>query len=171
MESFFEEKKPEKKGINYIFIIGILVGALLIAGVIGLIALRPPAEDQRAQVLEGAIREGSPEFAEISRDIIISTDFDRTVESPTGLGTMSVYPVGRIRNRGNRTFTVLEVHVALIDTKNNPIKEKNILVIPERTGPLGPGEVIDPVTLAFEGIDPKADRANIRWKVSAFKVQ
>lgn len=171
MDQFLEEKKPEPKGINYGLIIGVAVGLLLIGAVALFIYMQPPAEDQRAILLEGAFREGSPEFAEITKDIIISTDLDRTIESPTGLGRISVYPVGRVRNRGNRTITLLEVNVALIDTQNNAISEKSILVIPERTGPLGPNETFYPLTLAFEGIDPKADRANIRWKVTALKAE
>jgi hypothetical protein len=169
MDQFLEEKQTEPKGINYGLIIGVAVGLLLIGAAALIISMQPPAEDERAKILEGAYREGSPEFAELTKDIIISTDLDRTIESPTGLGNISVYPVGRVRNRGSRTITLLEVHVALVDTLNNPIKEKYVLVIPERTGPLGPNETYYPLTLAFEGIDPKADRANIRWKVSALK--
>jgi len=168
MDSFLEDNKPEKKRINYVFVAGLAIGAVLIAIVIGIIALQPPAEDLRAQVLEGALREGSPEFAEISKDIVISSDLDRTVESPTGLGNISMFIVGRIRNKGTRTITLLEVNCAVIDQQNNVVKEKNVLVVPERVGTLEPGEIV-PVTLALEGFDPKADRANIRWKVVALK--
>lgn len=169
MDSFLEEKKPEKKGFNYRYLVGAAVGVLLIAAVIGVVMLQPPAEDQRAQVLDGAFREGSPEFSEVTKDIVISTDFDRTVESPTGMG-ISMYIVGRIRNKGDKTITVLEINSAVIDQQNNVVKEKNVLVVPERVGSLEPGEII-PVTLALEGFDPKADRANIRWKVTALKTQ
>lgn len=167
MESFLDDKKPEKRGINYGFLIGIAAGVLLIGAAIWVISLRPPVEDQRAKVLEGAFREGSPEFAQVTKDIIISTD-DKTVESPTGLGTISMFIVGKIRNKGQKTITVLEVNAAVIDQQNNVLKDKNVLVIPEQSGPLGPGE-ITPVTLALEGFDRKADRANIRWKVTALR--
>lgn len=170
MESFLDGNKGEKKGINYVFLIGIVVGLAAIAAVVGLIALKPPAEDERAKILADAHREGSSEFAALTKDIIISTDFDRTVESPTGLGTIMMSIVGRIRNKGERTINVLEVNAAVIDQQNNVVKEKNVLVVPERTASLEPGEII-PVTLALEGFDPKADRANIRWKVTALKAQ
>ncbi|HMQ04228.1 MAG TPA: FxLYD domain-containing protein [Pyrinomonadaceae bacterium] len=171
MESFFEEKGPEKKGVNKGYIIGAVIGVLAIAAVIAIISLRPPVEDRRASILEDALREGSPEFAELTKDVIIATDLNRTVESPTGLGKISMYISGSIRNRGTRTITVLEVNAAVIDQQNNVVKDKNVLVIPERFGPLGPGEVIQPVTLALEGFEPKADRANIRWKVVALKAE
>lgn len=170
MDAFLEEKKPEKKGFNYLYLVGAAVGVLLIAAVVGIVMLQPPAEDQRALILDGAFREGSPEFAEVTKDIVISTDFDRTVESPTGLGNISMFIVGRIRNKGDKTISVLEVNSAVIDQQNNVLKEKNVLVVPERVGSLEPGEII-PVTLALEGFDPKADRANIRWKVTALKTQ
>ncbi len=167
MESFLEENNPKKTGINKGLIVGAIVGILLIAGAIALISLQPPAEDQRAIILRDAFREGSPEFAAVTKDIIISTN-DKTVESPTGLGTISMFIVGNIRNKGEQTLTVLEVNAAVIDQQNNVLKDKNVLVVPERTSDLGPGETT-PVTLALEGFDPKADRANIRWKVTALK--
>lgn len=153
--------------MNKGYIIGVAVGLLLIGGAIAFIATRPPVEDQRAKVLQDAFREGSPEFAAATKDIIISTE-DKTRESPTGLGTISMFIVGNVRNKGSRTFTVLEINAAVIDQQNNVLKEKNVLLVPERTGELGPGETV-PITLALEGFDRKADRANIRWKVSALK--
>ncbi len=167
METFLEDKKQEKKGFNYIFLIGIAAGVILIASAIWLISLRPPIDDQRAMVLEGAYKEGSPEFEAVTKDIIISTD-DKTVESPTGLGTISMFIVGKIRNKGPKTITALEVNVSVVDRQNAVLKEKRVLVIPEQHGQLGPGEVVS-ATLALEGFDRKADRANIRWKVTALK--
>ncbi len=167
MDSFLEENGPGKKGINKGYILGAIVGVVLIGVVLGVIFMQPPAEDLRAKMLEGAFREGTPEFADSTKDIIISTD-DRTVESPTGMGTISMFIVGRIRNRGERTFKILEVNAAVIDQQNKVVKDKNVLVVPERFSEIGPGETV-PVTLALEGFDPKADRANIRWKVTALK--
>lgn len=168
MESFLEEGKKDKRSYTG-YLAGAVVGIVLIGGAVAFMLTRPPAEDQRAQILQGSVREGSPEFAAYTKDIIISTDYDKTVESPTGLGTISMFIVGKIRNRGEKTFTVLEVNASVIDQQNKVLKEKNILVVPERTADLTPGETA-PVTLALEGFDPKADRANIRWKVSALKV-
>lgn len=167
MESFLEEKKKEKKGLNIGLLIGILVGLILIGAALWVISLRPPVEDQRAKVLESAYREGSPEFDAITKDIIISTN-DKTIEWRTGLGTMSMSIVGNIRNKGTKTLTVLEVNVAVIDQQNQVLKEKRVLAVPEQHTSLGPNETIQ-VTLAMEGFEPKSDRANIRWKVTALK--
>ena len=82
--------KPEerKRGINPVLIIGLLAGLAIVAGAIYLLSMQPSSEDQTARLLEGSYREGSPEFAAITKDILISTD-ENTVESPTGLGTIS----------------------------------------------------------------------------------
>ena len=168
MESFLEENSPTKKGINYGLVIGVLVGVLLIGAAALFIYLQPPAEDKRAIMLEGAFREGSPEFA-VTKDIIIATDADRTVESPNALGTISMFIVGSIRNKGTKTVTALEVSVSVVDLQNNVLKEKSVVVVPMLYPQLGSNETIKPVTLSLEGFDPKADRANIRWKVTAIK--
>ncbi|MGD9562382.1 MAG: hypothetical protein AB7F88_10440 [Pyrinomonadaceae bacterium] len=170
MESFLEEKKPEPKGINYGLLIGVAAGLLLIGIAAVLIAIQPPAEDQRAKMLEGAFTEGSPEFAALTKDIIIATD-DRTVESPNALGTISMFIVGSIRNKGEQTITALEVKVSVVDLQNQVIKEKSIVVVPVQHPELGPNETIKPVTLSLEGFDPNAERANIRWKVTAIKTK
>jgi len=72
------------------------------------------------------------------------------------------------KSKGTKTITVLEIESAVIDQQNNVLKSKNVLVVPEQSEPLGPGD-ITPVTLALEGFDRKADRANIRWKVTALR--
>lgn len=170
MESFLEEKKPEKKGLNFGLIIGVGVGLLVIGIAALLIAIQPPAEDKRAQMLEGAYTEGSPEFAELTKDIIITTD-NRTVESPNALGTISMFIVGSIRNKGPKTITALEVNVSVVDLQNNVLKEKSVVIVPVQHPEISPGETIRPVTLSLEGFDPKAERANIRWKVTAIRTR
>ena len=117
----------------------------------------------------GASREGSPEFADLTKDIIISTD-DRTVESPMGLGTVSVFITGNVKNKGTRTITTLEVNVAVITQKNEVLKEKRVLVVPVQHPVLGPDDTI-PITVTLAGFDRHDDRANIRWKVTAIKAQ
>ena len=168
MESFLEDKKREPKGLNYGLAIGIVVGVLLIGLAAFFIYRQPPAEDQRVKMLEGSYTEGSPEFAAITKDIIIATD-DTTVESPNALGTISMFIVGSIRNKGPKLITALEVNVSVVDLQNNVLKEKSVVVVPVQYPQIEPNETIKPVTLSLEGFDPKAERANIRWKVTAVK--
>ena len=162
--------RTPQTGSNKILLGAMLVAALVVIAGIGLFMfIRPSSQEVAQQNLEGAVREGSPEFTEVTKDIIISTD-DRTVESPTGLGTISMFIVGKVRNKGKKTITILEIESAVIDQQNNVLKAKNVLVVPEQSEPLGPGESTF-VTLALEGFDRKADRANIRWKVTALRAE
>lgn len=159
--------KEEKRGVNKTFVVAILIAIVLIAGLILLLSRRPPVDDQMAQLVASAYHEGTPEFTELSKDIIISTD-DRTVQSPTGLGTISMYIYGKIRNKGDKTIDILEINVAVITQFNQVLKEKKILVVPVQQATLEPGQTI-PVTLALEGFSKDDDRANIRWKVTAIR--
>ena len=159
----------KKKGINLVFIGGIVVALALLGGAIWLLSFKPSMDVQTAKILEGAYRDGSPEYAELNKDIVISTD-DKTVQSPTGMGTISMYINGKIRNRGTRTISVLEVNVAVVTQFNQVLRERKILVVPVQQPRLGPGEII-PITLTLDGFTKDDDRANIHWKVTAIRAE
>lgn len=167
MDQFLEER-DEKRGVNKVFIVALLGAAVLIGVVIVVMSFWPSLDDRMAQVLAGAYHEGSPEFAELNRDIIISND--NTIESPMATGKISMFLHGRIRNKGTRTVTVLEVNAAVVTQFNQVLRERRMLVVPQQQASLGPDESI-PITLTLDGFDKSDDRANIRWRVTAIKVQ
>jgi len=162
--------KPEekKRGVNKVIVVALIAALGMVAVAIYLLSLKPPMVDQTAKIMEGSLREGSPEFALANKDVIIGTDLDNTVESPTGLGTISMYIKGNVRNRGTRNIIALEVNVAVITQKNEVLREKIVLVVPMQHKSLPPGASI-PITLDIPGFSSKDDRANIRWKVTAIK--
>lgn len=164
MEDIFKPGE-QKRGINKIFILAALFGVIVIGIGIWALSFRPSIEDQTAAILQGAFREGSPEYAELNKDIIISTD-DKTVQSPTGLGTISMYISGKIRNKGTRSIDILEVNVAVVTQFNQVLRERRILVVPVQQSRLDPGQII-PITLTLDGFSKDDDRADIRWKVTA----
>ena len=167
METFLEPK--EKKKTNIVgYLIGGLVGILIIAAGIYIASRQPSMEDQMANVLDGSYREGTPEFAEITKDIIISTS-DNTVESPNAFGKISMFITGTIRNKGNKVINGLEVNVGVVTQFNEVLKEKRVLVVPTQRPELGPNEIIN-ITLSLDGFNKNDDRANIRWKVTAIRV-
>lgn len=166
MESFLQPQEKKKK-VNVVFLVGIVIGALLLAGGIYWLTRQPSMEDQMASILEGSYREGSPEFQAITKDIIISTS-DKTVESPTALG-IAMFITGTIRNKGDKVINGLEVNVAVVTQFNQVLQEKRVLVVPTQRPQLGPGETID-ITLSMAGFKKEDDRANIRWKVTAIRV-
>lgn len=157
-----------RSGVSKGHLIGAGIGIVLIGLLIFLAMQRPSMEEQKAAVLSDAYREGSPEFQEITKDIIISTS-DDTVEYQNAFGKISMSIKGKIRNKGTRTINGLEVDVAVIDQQNRVIKDKRVLVVPTQVAELPPGGVI-PITLSLDGFDKSDDRANIRWKVTAIRV-
>ena len=165
MDDLFKPTE-KKRGVNKVFVGGLLIALLAVGAVIGVLSLKPSMDVQTAKILEGALREG-PEYDALNKDIIISTD-EGTVQSPTGMGTISMYINGKIRNKGAKTISVLEVNVAVVTQFNVVLRERKILVVPVQQSGLGPNEII-PITLTLDGFAKEDDRANIRWKVTAIK--
>jgi len=167
MEGFLE-KPEEKRGVNKLFIAAFIAAAVVIVSIIVAMSFRPSLEDRMAQVLATALREGQAGFDDLSKDIVISND--NTVESPMATGKISMFLHGKIHNRGQRTFTVLEVNAAVVTKFNEVVRERRMLVIPQQHPSLGPDETI-PVTLTLDGFEKSDDRANIRWRVTAINAQ
>jgi len=157
----------KKRGINKAFVGAIIAALVLIGAVIWLLSFRPSMEEQTARILAGSLHPGDAQYDELQKDIIISTDPD-TVQSPMATGKISMFIKGKIRNKGTRTITALEVSVAVVTTFNDVLRERKILVVPVQQYQLGPGDII-PITLTLDGFSREDDRANIRWKVTAIR--
>lgn len=165
----FLENKQEKQGINKVLLGAVIAGFVLVAAVVGLIALRPTPQDVQQQALDGAFREGSPEFAALTKKIVAQTDENRTTQSPTGMGTVVMSIGGTIRNLTGKTLTGLEIKVGVIDSFGNPVKDKTLVVIPRQAEKLENNQTL-PVQISIDGFAREDDRANIRWKVTAIKI-
>ena len=170
MDTFLQQPE-KKKGKNMVFLAAIGVGLLIVLAFLGLVSLKSSTKQIQTQALEDAFREGSPEFEKYTKKIVAETDEDRTTYSPTGMGTIMMSIRGRIRNITGKTLSGLEIKVAVIDSFGKPIKEKMTVVIPkEDVTKLEHGQIL-PVQVTIEGFSKEDDRANIRWKVTAIKVQ
>src|SRR6476620_754157 len=128
MDSFLEPQE-KRKGNFKVLVLGALVAIVLLGAGIWLLTRQPSMDDQMANILDGSYREGTPEFAAITKDIIISTA-DDTVQSPNAFGTISMYIGGKIRNKGDKVINGLEINVAVVDSFKNVLKEKRVLVVP-----------------------------------------
>jgi len=106
MDTLFE--KEPKKGINKTYLVGGLIGLVVVAAVIAAAMLLQgkSMDEQKQDVLADALREGSPQFEEVTKDIIIATG-DNTVESPNAFGYISMFITGKIRNKGTRNINGL----------------------------------------------------------------
>lgn len=167
MDDIFNSPK-KKPLINPVFIGGAIFGIVVIGIVIWVLAQKPSMEIQTARILEGSFQEGSPEFSQLTKDIIISND--NTIQSPMATGTISMFINGKVRNKGTSTIDALEINVSVVTQFDQVLKEKRMLVVPTQVPQLGPGETID-VHTALEGFAKDDDRANIRWKVTAIRLE
>lgn len=149
---------------------GVFIGILAIVGIAVAVYYLPSEEQKQQEVLEGALLPGMPEFERYTKEIVITTDTDRLQESRTAMGDVVMRIGGRIRNKGDRTLTGLEIAVGMVDTKNRMIREKKYLLIPSKYKELGPKKTID-VDASVAGFSDDDERANARWRVTAFKLK
>ena len=170
MDNFLHEQPAEKSRISGVVIGAILVAVALVAGGLWLLTFQPTREETQQELYAGSVYAGAPEFDEYNKQIIITTDFNRTSQARLGLGTIQMNIHGTIRNKGTRPINLMEVTVGVVDSKNQIIKEKKTLVVPNQAEVLNPGETI-PVYVPMDGFKQDDDRANIRWKVSAIRFQ
>jgi hypothetical protein len=168
MDELFAPKE-EKRGINKAFLGAVIVALAVLGIAFWFLSRTPSMEDQTARILEGSLHPGNPGFDELNKDIIISTD-DKTVQSPMGMGTISMFISGKIRNKGTKTIKALEVSVAVVTQFNQVLRERKILVVPVQQPVLGPDQTI-PITLTLDGFSREDDRANIRWKVTSIRAE
>lgn len=167
MENLLKQN-DRRPTMNNGLLVGILIGVVLIAAAVGVLMMQPSMEEQKAAVLADAVHEGDPQFVDLTNDIVIETG-ENTVESPNAFGSISMYIVGNVKNKGERVYNGLSVNAAVLDQQNNVLKDKDVLVVPTQRGSISPGEVI-PITLEIAGFKRTDDRANIRWKVTAIRL-
>lgn len=170
MDSLLQDENREKKGINKVLLVSLLVATVLIAGAVWLLSLKPSVNQQQEQLLANSFQEGTPEFEQYTKDIVIQTDMDNIMQSMTGMGTIMMTIHANLRNKGQRTVRVLEVKVGVVDLTGKVVREKKLLVVPKQEEKLLPGQTI-PIVATVEGFSRDDDRANVRWKVTAIGVE
>lgn len=170
MDTLLQTEDREKKGVNKILLVGLLIGTLLVAGAIGLFSLKPSSEERQQQLLAGAFLEGTPEFEQYTKDIVVQTEMDNIMQSPTAMGTIMMSIPAKIRNKSQKTIAALEVKVGVVDLAGKVVRERKLIVVPKQVETLPPGQTIR-VVGSIEGFRKDDDRANVRWKVTAIKFQ
>ena len=169
MDTFLQEP-PKPQGNKKIFIIASVLGILIIGAILGLVSLKKSTQQIQVDAMAGAYREGSPEFEKYTKKIVAETDEDRTTQSPTGMGTIMMSIHGKLRNITGKTLTGLEIKVGVVDSFGKVIKEKTTVVVPKEVERFENNQIL-PVQVSIEGFAKDDDRANIRWKVTAIKVE
>jgi flagellar basal body-associated protein FliL len=170
MDSLLQTENKEKKGVNKILLVSLLVATIAIGAAIWLLSLKPSTNEQQQQLLSKSYQEGTPEFEQYTKDIVIQTDMDNIMQSPTGMGTIMMTIHAKLRNKGQKTINALEVKVGVVDLSGKVIREKKLLVVPKQEVKLLPNQTI-PIVATVEGFSRDDDRANVRWKVTAIGVE
>ncbi len=170
MDSFINEPKQKDKSSAKVMIGALIAAVILVLCVIGFLYSRPSVVDLQQKALDSAFRSGSAEFEVLSKKIVISTDENRLMESPTAMGSIMMSIGGRLKNLTGKTLTLIEINVAVVDMSGKIIKDKNIVVVPKQAETLADREEL-PLTVVIEGFKKEDDRANFRWKVTALKSQ
>jgi hypothetical protein len=167
LENF--NQKPEKGSKAAFWVAGILA-ALAVVAIVAYMMYAPTRQEVVQASIEGALREGNPEFDALTKKIVAENDVERTSESPTGLGTIQMSIWGKIRNLTGKRLTGLELQVSVIDLNSKSIRDKTVIVIPKQQPALDNYQTM-PVQIIMDGFAKDDDRANIRWKVTAIKVE
>ncbi len=123
----------------------------------------PPGVDPK---LEGAIRPGSPEWAQNIPNIKL--DDPEADEAPRPLGDIVMNLQTIVRNVSGKTINGLEVRAAVVDHQGKSVKERTVAVIPTRQEELAPNKTMK-VVIRLEGMTKTDDRANIKMEVTGFK--
>jgi hypothetical protein len=166
----FLEETQKKSGSWKIMLAALGVAVLIIAGIFWLISLKPSAVEVETQALDGAFREGTPEFQQYGKRVILATDDDRLMKSPTAMGGVMMSVGGKVKNLTGKAITSLEINLTVIDMAGKPIKDKTVLLVPKLFAKLEDRSET-PITVTIEGLDKDAEPANFRWKVTAIKVE
>jgi len=116
--------------------------------------------------LEGAIHEGSPEFAQYQSKIIL--DPPEAYESKRALGDIVMNLQTIAHNFSGRTLTGLEIRGIVVDHQGKAVNQRAVVVIPTRQAELENNRSMA-VRVMLEGMTEKDDRANIKMEVTAFK--
>jgi len=116
--------------------------------------------------LEGAIREGSAEFAQYQSKIIL--DPPEAYESKRALGDIVMNLQTIVHNFSGRTLTGLEIRGIVVDHQGKAVNQRAVVVIPTRQAELENNRSMA-VRVMLEGMTEKDDRANIKMEVTAFK--
>jgi hypothetical protein len=116
--------------------------------------------------LEGAIRAGSPQFAQYESKIVL--DDPEADEAKRALGDIVMTLRTTVRNFTGRTLNGLEMRGAVVDHQGQPVKQRTVVVIPTKQAELEPNKTML-VQITLEGMTDKDDRANIRMEVTGFR--
>jgi hypothetical protein len=158
-------ESPSESRRTLIIIIAI-VAAVVIALLFYLLMRASGGTSNAEPTLQGAIRQGSPEFEQYRSRIVLDQPEAEEAKRALGDTVMSLHTT--VRNFTGRTLNGLEVRAAVVDHQDKVVKERTVVVVPTRLPELEPNKTMT-VQVMLEGFSDTDDRANIKMEVTGFK--
>ena len=140
--------------------------AVLTAGLYYVAMTRSDNKPYAEQRLYGALQMGQPEFEEFRRHIAIEQLVGTEKVHP--FDSLAVAMTATVRNNTGRNISGLELRGAILDRENSSVRERTVVVIPQRQKMLESGEAIN-TRILLEGIDKDSDRAHLVLEVTAIR--
>lgn len=148
-----------------VIIVVAVIAAIAIAGLFYFL-MRASSRRLPEPTLEGAIRAGSPVFAQYQPKIVL--DSPEADEARLALGGIVMNLHSTVRNFTGRTINGLEITGAVVDHQGRAVKQRTVVVIPTEKPELEPNRTM-PVHIRLEGMSDNDDRANIKMEVTGFR--
>jgi hypothetical protein len=162
------DRQLPETGDSYrkVVIIVAVIAALVIGGLFYFL-MRASSRTTVEPTLEGAIRPGSPEFAEYAPKIFVEAP--EADEAKLALGGIVMNLQTTVRNFTGRSLNGLEMRGMVVDHQGKPVRQKTVVVIPTQSQrELEPNHSMV-VRIRLEGMTDSDDRANIKMEVTGFK--
>lgn len=163
--STLERQIPDEDSSRRKVIIIVAIVAAIIIAIFFYFLMRAGSAVRVDPTLEGAIRAGSPEFAQYQSKIVV--DEPEATEAKRALGDIVMNLHTNVRNFTGRTLTGLEVKGMVVDHQGQPVNQKTVVVIPTVQPELENNRVVA-VRVMLEGMTDQDDRANIKVEVTGF---
>ena len=161
------DRRAETSETSRTLIIVVAIAAAVVIAVFFYVLMRASSgSDTGDPTLQGAIREGSPQFEEYESKIYLEEP--EATEAKRALGDIVMTLTTTVRNLTGKTLTGLEIRAAVVDYEGKPIKQRSVVVIPTRQPELAPNKPMQ-VNVMLDGMKETDARANIRMEVVAFK--
>jgi hypothetical protein len=163
--STLERQIPDEDNSRRKVIAIVAVVAVIVIAVFFYVLMRASSSVRVDPTLAGAIRAGSPEFAQYQSKIVV--DEPDATEAKRALGDIVMNIRTNVRNFTGRTLTGLEVKGMVVNHQGQPVNQKTVVVIPITQPELENNRTIA-VGIMLEGMTDQDDRANIKVEVTGF---
>lgn len=140
--------------------------AIVAAGMQYFATTQPYLNSYSQPRLEESLRAGNPEFETLREQILVAHLVG--VEKMHPFNDLAIELTATITNNTGSTINGMELRGAILDSEGSLVRERTVVVIPERQTVLEPDEAMN-VRILIENIDPDSERGHIALEVTALR--